>query len=398
MNNKSAIVYFIVVALDSISYGLIAPILAPLLTSHNSFFFSNHSQIYQYGLYGIFIGIFPLTYMIAAPILGLLSDRYGRKNILLVCLLITFTTFICYAFAFEFKLMSLLIFARVLAGLSAGSQGVAQAAVADFADEKNKPHMISIIAIGMTLGLIIGPLAASIWSSQFNWSPFIIVMIFCLICAVFLWQLPEHINRNNSTFNKDAFKQIIKTPKVFKLLMIFLMFELGWSLYLQSLPLYLNTAFHFQTREIGFAMTYVGSLLAVFLLIGTRISLKYINPSLMGTSQIGLFLGVFGFLMSIFNAQLLLFLIFSLFIVVSVALIYPCIISQLSHYIPKEKQGLLMGITDGLIALAFTVTGFISSLLIYFNLNLIFWIAAFCWVIAISLIKLRSHHLAILYT
>ncbi len=95
MNNKSAIVYFIVVALDSISYGLIAPILAPLLTSHNGFFFSNHSEIYQYWLYGIFIGLFPLTYMIAAPILGLLSDRYGRKKLLLICLLITLTTFIC---------------------------------------------------------------------------------------------------------------------------------------------------------------------------------------------------------------------------------------------------------------------------------------------------------------
>ncbi len=163
MNNKSAIVYFIVVALDSISYGLIAPILAPLLTSHNGFFFSNHSEIYQYWLYGIFIGLFPLTYMIAAPILGLLSDRYGRKKLLLICLLITLTTFICYAFAFTYKLIGLLLFARVLAGLSAGSQGVAQAAVADFADQKNKPHMISIIAIGMTLGLIIGPLVASVW-------------------------------------------------------------------------------------------------------------------------------------------------------------------------------------------------------------------------------------------
>ncbi len=71
--------------------------------------------------------------------------------------MITLTTFICYAFAFTFKLISLLIIARILAGLSAGSQGVAQAAVADFSDKKNKPHMISIIAVGMTLGLIIGP-------------------------------------------------------------------------------------------------------------------------------------------------------------------------------------------------------------------------------------------------
>ena len=156
--NKSAIVYFTIVALDSISYGLIAPILAPLLTSHNSFFFSSHSALYQYCLYGIFIGIFPFTYMISAPILGLLSDRFGRKKILLACLIITLTTFICYAFAFFYKLISLLIIARILAGLSAGSQGVAQAAVADYADQKNKPHMISIIAVGMTLGLIIGHL------------------------------------------------------------------------------------------------------------------------------------------------------------------------------------------------------------------------------------------------
>ncbi len=292
----------------------------------------------------------------------------------------------------------MLLFARVLAGLSAGSQGVAQAAVADFADQKNKPHMISIIAIGMTLGLIIGPLVASVWSSQFSWLPFIIVILFCLFSLYLLWQLPESPIKTLKLFSINEIKNIIKIPKVLKLLSVFLLFELGWSLYLQSLPLYLNLAFHLQTQQIGFATTYIGTLLALFLLIGTRFSLKYINSRLLSVSQFGLFLGLFSFLMSAINLQLSLFLIFAIYVVFSVAVIYPCIISQLSHWVPQEKQGLLMGITDGIIALAFTITGFLSSLFIYINLNLIFCFAALCWVIAIGLLWRRSLHLAISYT
>ncbi len=384
--NKSAFVYFTIVALDSISYGLIAPILAPLLTSHHSFFFSSHSSLYQYSLYGIFIGIFPFTYMISAPILGLLSDRFGRKKVLLACLSITITTFMCYTVAFFYKLISVLIIARILAGLSAGSQGVAQAAVADFADQKNKPHMISIIAVGMTLGLIIGPLVACLWSNNFSWLPFIMVILFCLFCMLLLWRLPE-INRNNiSHFSLAAIKQLINIPSVFKLLMVFLLFEIGWSLYLQSLPLFLNLSFHLQTREIGLVNAFIGTVLAICLLIGTRSSFKFTRFTLIGTSQLGITLGLMTLFIEIVKIPLWLFLISALPMMLGVALIYPCIISQLSILVANEKQGLLMGITDGLIALAFTLTGFLSSLLIYININSVFWVAAFCWIIAGSLL------------
>ena len=382
---KNAIVYFTIVALDSISYGLIAPILAPLLTSHNSFFFSNHSALYQYWLYGIFIGIFPFTYMISAPFLGLLSDRYGRKKVLLACLTITLTTFICYAFAFTFKIISLLIIARILAGLSAGSQGVAQAAVADFSDEKNKPHMISIIAIGMSLGLIIGPLAACMWSNKFNYLPFIGTILFCLFCMRLLWRLPDN-QMCVSQYSRASVNHLIKIPGIYRLLAVFLLFELGWSLYLQSMPLFLNLTFHLQTRQIGLVNALIGSALALCLLTGTRIFSKFTQFNLISTTQLGLTFGLITLFIQIVKIPLWAFLISALPMIFAVALIYPCIISQLSTLVAKENQGLLMGITDGLIALAFTVTGFLSSVLIYFNVNAVFWLAAICWIICGSIL------------
>ena len=201
-----------------------------------------------------------------------------------------------------------------------------------------------------------------------------------------LWRLPENNRYKISHFSPTTINHLINIPGVLKLLTVFLLFEIGWSLYLQSLPLFLNLTFHLQTRAIGLTNAFIGTALAVCLLIGTRYSFKFTRLTLIGTCQLGLTLGLMTLFIAIVKIPLWLFLISALPMILGVALIYPCIISQLSILVANEQQGLLMGITDGLIALAFTMTGFISGLIIYFNVNTVFYFAAVCWIICGSIL------------
>src|SRR5437762_13998536 len=97
-NNKALYTYFLIIVLDSISFGLVGPILAPLLTHSN--FFPSHIGLINFSLYGIVISLFPLAFMLSSPILGLLSDHFGRRRILLICLLLALVAFTFYILAF----------------------------------------------------------------------------------------------------------------------------------------------------------------------------------------------------------------------------------------------------------------------------------------------------------
>ncbi len=378
VHNRAIFAYFLVISIDSISFGLIAPILAPLLTNPSVFFPLHLSSFSHYCLYGLLISLFPLTYMIGAPILGILSDRFGRKRILLYCLLITLLSFIGYACAFICKSIVIFILARMLSGLSAGSQGVAQAAVIDFAKQNEKPYFISLIAVGMTIGLILGPMAATLWTHTASWVPFTVVFLLGLL-SIILLQIYAQDNPHVFifSFTKASLKEFLKKPDMMRLLVLFLLFELGWSMFYQALPLWVNIHWQLKNSQLGFINSYVGTLLAVCLLLGTRWGLRFV--SLTSLIQFGFGIGVSALLFLSTLASLPFFLLLIFPVVLTVALVYPSLITQLSEIGGIEKQGLLMGISDTLLAFSFTVTGFISSILTYFNPALPFIVSAICW-------------------
>lgn len=378
--NSVVFIYFLIIAIDSISFGLIGPIIAPLLAKSSIFFSSVHSIFLHYLIYGILISLFSLAFMIAAPILGYLSDHFGRKKILFFCLVIALIAFFIYAIAFILKNIFLFMMARLLAGISAGSQGVAQAAVVDFAKQHEKPLVVSTIAIGMTMGLIVGPLLASIWTHAASWLPFVIVMGLSFIALLLLTCIKSSQKIYSTKHIKNAFSTFVKKPGTVYLLTLFFLFELGWSLYYQSLPLWLGLHWHMKNPELGFINSYVGTLLAICLYFGCRIGSRFVSlPNLI---QCSFALGVIALFLLIFKNSLLYFLILALPIVFAVAIIYPGLIALLSELCSPEQQGLMMGTTDALLAFAFAVTGLLSSILMYLNPFLPFLAASLCWIAA----------------
>ncbi len=184
---------FLVVFVNFLGYGIVFPLL-PILTL-------------DYGgnplISGVMIGIFSLMQVISMPVLGRLSDRWGRKPLLLFSL---------WGTALSFAMMGVthslfwLLIARIIDGISGGNLSIAQAYIADVTDRKGRAGGMGIIGAGISLGFIIGPLWGALFGKISLSAPFIAATILTLI-SVFLTQffLPESVTKKELTYEKKYF-------------------------------------------------------------------------------------------------------------------------------------------------------------------------------------------------
>lgn len=129
----------LVIAIDSMGYGFIFPVLTPIfLHGHNALTPAGMTPAESWFLFGLIVALYPLFMLFGAPILGDLSDRIGRKKVLLICLIGTMIGYIIAGIGISSGLLSLLIIGRVIDGATAGTLPMAQAAIADISVDSKK--------------------------------------------------------------------------------------------------------------------------------------------------------------------------------------------------------------------------------------------------------------------
>jgi len=144
LNNKVSrlIPLFLVIFIDSLGYFLVIPVLLHLfICGEYGLIPSTTSLATRNLLYGLTVTLSPLGFLLTAPIIGNVSDKYGRKKTIFWCLVGSFVGFILPIFGILKGSLTLLFLGRFIAGISSGSQPVAQAAIADFTAGKQK-HFI----------------------------------------------------------------------------------------------------------------------------------------------------------------------------------------------------------------------------------------------------------------
>jgi DHA1 family tetracycline resistance protein-like MFS transporter len=277
MDRKRLFSIFLIVFIDLLGFGLILPLLP---------FYAD-----EYGATPFVVGLLTASYaaaqLLGAPLLGRLSDRYGRRPILLVSIFGTVIAFLLLGIADPIGrslavtlgisaapvILALLFFSRILDGATGGNISVAQAYITDVTDSENRAKGLGLLGAAFGLGFIIGPAAGGILSTWgFAVPAFAAAGLATLnMLAVYFW-LPESLtleqrasaaNRERPKLSMRALWQAISRPRVGPLLHIRFFFGMAFSIFQTIFPLFALYQLELDARQTGFVLAYVGVLAAI---------------------------------------------------------------------------------------------------------------------------------------
>lgn len=291
MDNKRLFSIILVVFIDLLGFSLILP----LLPYYAKTFSANQTTT------GILIASYAVMQLIGAPILGRLSDRFGRRPVLLLSIFGTFLGFLLLGFA---NALWMLFASRILDGLTGGNLSVAQAYISDVTDEKNRSKGLGMIGAAFGLGFIIGPVTGGLLSQWGYAVPaFVAATIsFLNLILIYTW-LPESLTeekRSQMTEKRpavtlNALLVAFQRPFTGSILITRFFFGLAFAIFQTIFSLYALAKFNLTARETGFVLTYVGVLSVIVqgFLVG-RLTSRYredllitVSVVLMGISLLG---------------------------------------------------------------------------------------------------------------
>ncbi|MCX6059818.1 MAG: MFS transporter [Chloroflexi bacterium] len=256
MNNKRLFSIILVVFIDLLGFSLILPLLPYYAKTFNA----NQTTT------GILIASYALMQLIGAPILGRLSDRFGRRPILLLSVFGTFLGFLLLGFA---NALWMLFASRIIDGLTGGNLSVAQAYISDVTDAKDRSKGLGMIGAAFGLGFIIGPVTGGLLSQWGYAVPAFAAAAISLINLVLIYAwLPESLTsekRSQMTEKRpavslNALLVAFQRPFTGSILITRFFFGLAFAIFQTIFSLYALAKFNLTARDTGFVLTYVGVL------------------------------------------------------------------------------------------------------------------------------------------
>ncbi len=398
MKKSSYLSYFslyLIYGLDLIGLVLVYVIFSPLILNQESNMLAKSLSLQTRNLtIGALLGAYPLAQFFAAPILGEISDRLGRKKILLISVCGTIVSFALSATSIHIHSLMLLFISRLISGIFAGNLTIAQASVASMTAANKKAQSMALFAtvggISWTIGPFLGVLLSD--SHLISFFGYATPFWFLTICFFINFLLIAFYLKESSTQNKTHIHgpsniaknllSVIKPKKVLPLFVCSISILIGWMMYQGFLAPYLIEKYAFKTALEGYAYAFS----SVFWLLGGLFANTYLLKYYQAKRQITLPIFVCALAILCFLIPLKPFSTWILFALAnsSQAIITACFFALFAQIIPKNGQGKIFGLWNAGLALACACGPFISSLLVTLNINLPYTLAA-CITIASGL-------------
>lgn len=352
---KALLTLFFIVFADMLGFGLIIPLLP---------YYAR-----EFGATDLMIGflstVYPLGQIFASPLIGRMSDKFGRKKALLLSVGGTFASLLVLGFA---RSLSLIFISRLVDGLTGGNITVAQSYISDFTDEKSRSKSLGMIGAAFGLGFILGPAFGGFLSRWgFSTPAFFAAGLSFMNIANILFLLPdsrpvEDPKRVPYTFQelKNTFSDI----KLFSLLFTKLFYSLGFTTFESSFALFAMRRLNFSLSQTSFVLTYIG-IVIVFtqgFLVG-RLTKKFAEHVLVKylTPLTALLLALYSFSSKV--GTLILFLtplsIFSALLGISIT-------SLITKSVSREKVGGTLGVFNSIDGMTRIVSPLIGASLIQY--------------------------------
>lgn len=244
---------FFIVFADMLGFGLIIPLL-PYYAK-------------EFGAKDIVIGflsmIYPLGQIFASPLIGRMSDKFGRKIALLLSVGGTFLSLLLLGFA---KSLTLIFISRLLDGLTGGNITVAQSYISDFTDKKSRAKSLGLIGAAFGLGFILGPAIGGFLSRWgFHVPAFFAAGLSFVNLLNIIFLLPDSKpveDAKRVPFTFEEMKKTISRPVVFYFLLTKFFYSFGFTTFESTFALFALRKLNLPLSQTSFVLAYVGILIA----------------------------------------------------------------------------------------------------------------------------------------
>jgi len=369
------IIIYVTVFIDLIGFGMVIPIL-PFYAETTPF----NATPFEIG---ILFSVYSWMQFFFSPILGKLSDKYGRRPILFISLLGSAVGYFVIGFA---NTLVLVFIGRIIGGITGGNISTAQAYIADVTTRENRAKGMGIFGAMFGLGFILGPAIAGILSKYGVYVPFYFAAVLSLVNAIALYFiLPESLKQNveniqNNLQNnlqkkrKGRFAEIFESlrDKRFGLItLVYFLLITAFSIMTYAFVLYTMFRFGYNAEQNGYLFAYVGLLAIVMqgalfsrlakrfgearlavagclILVGSLFAVPFIGPNSGGLT--GLLIGIACF--SLGNS-----------------LASPALTSLASKNASESEQGKTLGFLQSAASLARAVGPTVGGVLLNNSLN-----------------------------
>lgn len=341
-NKKQAAIGFIFITMliDITGWGIIIPVIPKLIAE------LIHGDISEAAKYGGWLTFaYAITQFVCAPLIGNLSDKYGRRPIILISL---------FAFALDYLLLAFsptivwLFVGRIIAGLTGASITTASAYIADVSTPENRAKNFGMIGAAFGLGFIIGPVLGGLLG-QYGWRvPFYAAAVLCLLNFLYgYFILPESLSKENRRAFEwkranpiGALLNLKKYPSLIGLILAIFLLYVGSHAVHSNWSFFTMYRFGWDEKMVGISLGVVG--LLVGLVQGGLV--RFTSPRLGNQKSIywGLSLYTIGMLLFAFATQSWMMFVFLVPYCLG-GIAGPALQSEVSGKVPANEQGEIQG-------------------------------------------------------
>jgi DHA1 family tetracycline resistance protein-like MFS transporter len=341
--NRPLLIIFLTILVNLIGFGIIIP----LLPFYAETFGASPLTI------GLLFATFSIAQLVASPVLGTWSDKWGRRPVLIFSLIGTVISFVMLAMA---QSLLMLFAARIVDGLSGGNITTARAYIGDISTDENRAKMFGVLGAAFGLGFIIGPALGGLFAHISYTAPIWAAAAITVVATLLAWLwLPETVHRVDAVSGSPwkALRELSARPG---LRLLFTIDFFYWG----SFAVYQTTFALFGARRFGFDATHTGYLLAAFASLGVVVQLGMVGPIVKRLGEkralvIGLIFAAVGWGGSALTYSLPLFIAMLVPGAIGVGLCNPTLNSLVSGAGAKHEQGRVQGAAGGLESLGRTL-------------------------------------------
>jgi DHA1 family tetracycline resistance protein-like MFS transporter len=319
---------------------------------------------------GLILSIFSICQLFASPITGKLSDRYGRKPLLLFSQTSTFIGFILLGLA---RNVWILIAARLVDGLLGSNMTVSQAYISDVTNPKYRTKTFGYSSAVFGAGLIFGPVIGGLLLSINFSAPFFFAAGICLLSIFLVFiLLPESLKRREETLEfkfgdiipiKEA-KYFFKSTTIRGLIVIFFIYNISFMLFINSFPLFAKMQIKATPQQVSFYMAWIGVLRVIFQSVLINPILKKLSEN--KTLMIGIFTMIFAMIFLIFSTSYWIVYFPFFFFAFGTGVARPILTSKLTNTVKKEETGSLLGVNNSLTSIGQIITPILGGIMLQF--------------------------------